>query len=303
MNAMTCHEVQEQLDLLAAAEIDPPMRDALENHLRQCEACAARYAESQRMLGLLDLQFRQDGLERLQRRIEEEARPRRNRRFFSRFNSVVGLVAALVLIALGLIWWLPRDTVDRPKVGVEFALLVRAGKDKPEIAPRMPATLKNKPEDAVATVALAERDGAAFRQELKQAQRDGKLPLPPVVSLELVLVNTGKLSVEVRLGDANAQLTLEVAGDGVVRVAAPDAETPQSLRPQTLQLEPGAEHVLQIERLVAGSPGKLEYIYLTEPGEFTLTPRLQLTADAVPITVTGTKMRIKVGNQAGVLPR
>jgi anti-sigma factor RsiW len=47
MNAMTCQEVESQLDLLAAGECDPPLREALQAHLQQCPTCAARYAESQ----------------------------------------------------------------------------------------------------------------------------------------------------------------------------------------------------------------------------------------------------------------
>jgi hypothetical protein len=302
MNAMTCQDVQEQLDLLAAGECEPPIRDALTRHLQQCQACAARYAQSQRVLGLLDMHFKQDGLERLQARIEAEAQPRRKRRFAAPFIGGFGLVAAVLLIAVGLSWWLLRDGTDQKGPGPEFALLVRPGPVKPEIVPQPPAPLKAKDVEAVAVVALAERNGDAARRELLKAQRGGKLPFPPAVSLELVLVNTGKLPVEVRLGDATANLALDLTGDGVLRMPAPDAETPESLRPRTLQLEPGNELVLHIDRLVAGSPGKLEYIYLTEPGELTLTARLHLTAGGQPVTVTGKAVRIKVGNQTAVLP-
>jgi hypothetical protein len=45
---------------------------------------------------------------------------------------------------------------------------------------------------------------------------------------------------------------------------------------------------------VAGAPGKLDYLYLTEPGEFTLTPRLRLTADGQPLTLQGKAVRINV---------
>jgi Putative zinc-finger len=302
MNAMTCQEVHEQLDLLAAGEVDPPTRNALENHLRVCEPCAARYNESQRVLSMLDRHFKQEGLERLQQRMEEAARPRRQTRIFTRFNGVVGLAAALILIAVGLIWWLPKDGPNGKGPGAEFALLVRTSKEKLEIAPPLPAALKDKPGDAVAVVAIGKSEAVVLRRDLKQAQRGGKLPLPPAVSLELVLVNTGKLPVEVRLGDAAAQLSLELAGDGVIRVPAPDADTPDSLRSQTLQLDAGKEHVIPIDRLVAGSPGKLEYIYFTEAGEFTLTPTVRLTADGLPVIVTGAKVRIKVTNAPVVLP-
>ena len=67
-------------------------------------------------------------------------------------------------------------------------------------------------------------------------------------------------------------------------------------------MEPGKQLTLQIDRLVAGSPGKLEYLYLTEPGEFTLTPRLRLTADGQPVTVKGAAVRIKVKRQLAEPP-
>ncbi len=298
MNAITCQDVQEQLDLLAAGECDPPMRDALERHLQQCQACAAIYAESQRVLGLLDVHLGQGGLQRLQHRIAEQAQPRRQRRSLTPFIGGVGLVAALILIAVGLIWWLRQEGTDPKEAGPAFALLVRPGKNKLDIAVPWPAPapLDAKGNEAVAVVALAERKG------LLKAQRGGKLPLPPAVNLELVLVNTGKRPVEVRLGDDAAQLALDLAGDGVLRVPAPAADTPEPLREQSLQLEPSKELVLPIDRLVAGSPGKLEYIYLTEPGEFMLTPRLRLWADGAHVWVTGATRPIQVGKQPAKLP-
>ena len=41
MNTLSCHEVQEQLDLFAADACDPAVRAALESHLHECPACAA----------------------------------------------------------------------------------------------------------------------------------------------------------------------------------------------------------------------------------------------------------------------
>jgi hypothetical protein len=153
--------------------------------------------------------------------------------------------------------------------------------------------------EKVAMIALGSRGGAMFRRELEQAQRDGKFPLPPEISLELVLVNNGKRPVEVRLGKETPTLSLQVTGDGVVRMGAPKAqekEEPEFLRTQILQLEPGKKHTFHIDRLIAGSRGNLEYIYLTEPGEYTLTASLRLTADRQVVTVTGAPVRIKVRN-------
>jgi hypothetical protein len=135
-----------------------------------------------------------------------------------------------------------------------------------------------------------------LRRDLLQAQRQGKLPPPPAVSLELVLVNSGNRSVQVRLGDAAPTLSLAIKGDGVVRMPAPDAATPRFLQRQTLHLGPGERHVVSIDRLIAGSRDKLEYVYLTEPGDHMLTAQLRFTADGRLVTVTGTPVRIKIGD-------
>jgi hypothetical protein len=310
MNAMTCEEVQEQLDLLAAGECDPPTKDALEQHLGVCPACSASYAQSQRLLGLLDLHWNDQGVERLRQRIEQQARPahqksgsqtqfgnqRRVRPFIHRSVAV----AALFLIAVGLMLWAPIWDTDRRGSGPALALLVHARKEiqAPELDKHQ-ELVKGHAAQKVMVIPLAARGGAAFRRELDQAQRDGRLPLPSEISLELVLVNTGKRPVEVRLGDETPTLSLELTGDGVVRMSAPKAqkqEEPDFLRTQALQLEPGKKHIFHIDRLIAGSRGNLEYIYLTEPGEYTLTASLRLTADGHVVTVTGTPLRIKVRN-------
>jgi len=290
---MTCQEIEELLDLLAAGECDPATREAMESHLRQCDTCAAKFAESQRVQGLLDVQLNQGGLERLQQRISEHAQPRRQARLVGPFLRRAGLVAALVLIAIGLIWWIPRDPGG--KAPPEFALLVRGEKIDVEVEMKTPANLAK---DAAAVVVIQKPARAVdLKSELMQAERDGKLPLATAAPLELTLVNNSDQSVEIKLGDANAKLSYEISGQGVLRFAAPKAELPAPLRAQTLQMEPGKSLVFHIDRLVAGSPGKLENLYLTQPGEFMLTPNLRLTADGHAVTVKGETVRIKVEHQ------
>jgi hypothetical protein len=326
MNAMTCEEVQEQLDLLAAGECDPPTKDALEQHLGACPACSASYAQSQRLLGLLDLHWNDQAVERLRQRIEQQARPAHqksgsqaqlgnqsrnqlgnqsriqfgNQRRVRPFIRQAVAVAALFLIAVGLMLWAPIWDTDRKGSEPALALLVHARKEIQAPEPdKHQELVKGHAAEKVAIIALGSRGGAMFRRELDQAQRAGKLPLPPEISLELVLVNTGKRPVEVRLGEETPTLSLELTGDGVVRMSAPKAQKPEEpdfLRTQALQLEPGKKHILHIDRLIAGSRGNLEYIYLTEPGEYTLTATLRLTADGNVVTVTGTPVRIKVRN-------
>jgi anti-sigma factor RsiW len=320
MNAMTCEEVQDQLDLLAAGECDPPTKDALEQHLGACPACSASYAQSQRLLGLLDIHWNDRGVERLRQRIEQQARPAPQQpgqqpgsqtQFGNQSQTQFGnrgrirpfihrsiAVAALFLIAVGLMLWAPIWDPDRKGSEPALALLVHARKEIQAPEPEKHQDLaKGQASEKVAIVALASRGGAMFRSELDQAQRAGKLPLPPAISLELVLVNNGNRPLEVRLGEEKPTLSLEVAGDGVVRMSAPKAqekEEPEFLRTQALQLDAGKKHTFHIDRLIAGSRGNLEYIYLTEPGENTLTASLRLTADGQVVTVTGAPVRIKV---------
>jgi hypothetical protein len=301
MNPMTCEAVQEQLDLLAAGACDPPTRAAIEQHLSRCLDCTARYAESQHLVGLLDLHWNQAALERLRQRVEQEVRPPRPPRPKRSFAPLVGgaaCAAAVILLAVGLVWWLPVRDANRKADEPQFALLVRAGEGPVKLVPplRDSAAPGNKGLEAMAVRVPGSKNGEALRKELLQAQRDGDLPPPPAVSLELTLVNNGERAVEVRLGDASPTLTLEVPGDGILRIPAPGAEVPAFLRPRSLRLGPGESSVISIDRLVAGSAGELEYIYLTEPGEYPVTARLHLTADGQALTVTGTPVRIKVGD-------
>src|SRR5262245_25068992 len=97
MNAMTCEQVQKQLDLLAAGACDGATRQTLERHLEACRACAAGYAASQRLLGLLDLHLNPAGVDRLRRRIDTEARRPRRGWFV---NVVRGAVAAAALVLI-----------------------------------------------------------------------------------------------------------------------------------------------------------------------------------------------------------
>jgi hypothetical protein len=299
MNAMTCPQVQEQLDLLAADACDPSTRQALEDHLKQCPECTSQFQESRRLLTLLDLHWNQDAVERLHERIEQQAR-QSLRRFFTPFVRRLSAAAALLLIALGVIWWFPKNDGgqhDQPEFEPEFALLVRPDEQQ-RLAPlaKNAIPLNEKRLEAVAVHVRAEMKGEAFRNILAEAQREGKLPEPPLVPLALTLVNSGKRPVHVQLGDAITELTLELQGEGVVRIPAGETTKATFLEPQKFDLGPGAQHILHIDRLIAGSLGRLEYVYLTEAGEYTLTPRLRLTADNRAVTVIGETVRIKVGN-------
>jgi hypothetical protein len=301
MNAMSCQQVQEQIDLLAAGECDAALEAALLEHVHRCATCTARYTEAQRLVAMLDLQWSEAGMDRLRQRIEHEARAQRRQRRFPAFTRGLVAAAAILLVSaglFGLLW-----NYDPGTTGPQLALLVHPERERlrieiplvPGRAPG-PAPAKEKTE----AMALPQPGGASLRQSLLQAQRDGKLPPPPAAALELVLVNSGKQHVDVHVDDA-ATLILHVQGPGVMRIPAPAAaETPALLQAARFKLAPGEQRVLRLDRLVAGSRGNLEYIYLTEPGEYTLMPRLELQVNGMPLTAVGEPVRLAVESPPSV---
>jgi hypothetical protein len=294
MNTLTCEQVEEQLDLLAAGECDRPTRRAVEAHLESCPACTASCAESQRIQGMLDLHWNEAGRqEQLRRRIDEADRAaRRPRPRVLPFVNRVASLAALLLVTFGLALMLPNW--KEPAPGGGLALLVKGdGVQKvrggpavgPEHALADAATARFAKKEVVLALPEAER-GEEARHRLRNLQSKGELPPPPPVGLELELKNTGVRPLEVRLGGDESDLSLDVKGPGVLRLPAPSREAPPLLRPQTLRLAPGASHLLPLERLIAGSRGHVEYVYLTEPGEYPLTVRLPVKVNGEPAELT-----------------
>jgi hypothetical protein len=302
MNAMTCHEVETQLDLLAAGECDRPTRRAVESHLDHCAACAASFAESQRLLGLLDRHWDETGPDRVRQRIEQDERQARRRYVVLPIVRRAAALAALFLVTLGLALWLPPSTKEATQPELQLAALEihdrEAMKMAPEIAVRVMdhhETRFKEPKVEVLTITLAPgQSGEAFREELRRAQSIGKLPLPTVVPLMLTLTNVGERPVELRFTDAGTELSLDVRGTSVVRLTANGAAEPTFFHPPPLRLAPGGVSTFRIDRLIAGTRGRLQYIYLTEPGEYDLAVRLQATVDGRSATVTSRTVRINV---------
>jgi|ERR1043166_6133574 hypothetical protein len=293
MNAMTCNEVQEQLDLLAADACEPAVRTALESHLRDCKACAAVFAESQRVTGLLEIYFNDNAIERLRQRTEQPARPVRQRAWpFVRGGLAA---AAVVLVAIGLVWWSPSN--NEARFEPTFAMVVHARKVD-DIVPgpeKLPAALKTQNAEVMVAIPQTVR-GDDFRESLIKAKRAGKLLLPPAVSLDMELVNTSKRTVEIRPGESI--LELDVGSNGVLRMDVPNAEEPDFLHPATVQLDQGEKYIIRIDRLIAGSRGKLEYVYLTKPGDYELTARLRINVAGKTIVVSAPPVRIGVVTQS-----
>ncbi len=276
---MTCREAEQYLDLLAAGACDEPERQAVERHLKSCPACAAGYAEGRRLLGLLDLHWNEAGLDRLRQRIEAEAR-RRPRAVVLPFVRRVQALAAMILVLLGLGAVLSQVRV--PAMSGKLELVAQAAAPQPE---------------AMAIVRGAKSATAPLQDRLLQARHDGKLPPPAAVALALTIRNSGSRTVEVRLGETEPVLELDVQGKGVVRVAAPAAEVPAFLRPRALLLAPGQEYIFRMDRLIAGSPGRLEYLYLTQPGAYTVTPTLRALVNGAAVSVSSEPVSVQHSQQ------
>jgi hypothetical protein len=297
MNTLNCRQVDEQLDLVAAGVCDGPTRQALERHLVSCATCADRYAESQRLQGLLALHWNAVALQRLRQRIEREAVAGR-RRLVLPWVRRAAAVAAVLLVTFGLVLLLPRGEPPGEAPRLTLAVLVAStegpqSKGSPETVARVPAKLA--PGAMMAMIQQADgQTGAAFREELTRAQQAGKLPLPPRVPLELALTNSGTRPVEVELGGT---LGLDVEGKGVVRLSAEQAAPPDYLHPQTRWLAAGARWTVPVDRLIAGTPGRLEYIYLTEPGDYTVMARLSVRAGGREQMLTSPSVSVQIKGQ------
>ena len=276
---LTCTEVRDQLDLLAADACDPQTRVVLERHLHSCPACAEQLTESRRLMGLLDLQLNDSGLERLRQRVDVQARPARKTRWFAPTLRRALAAAALILIALGLGVWMPTaDSEPR------FSLVVDQQQAKVRIEPGM--------QEAKALLATRGKD---LRARLLKAKDEGKLPMPPAIDLELALVNDSRRPIEVRLGDAVTRLTLDIDGDGVIRIPVTMVPLPEFLKPRLLRLQPGERHVVRVDRLIAGSTNELEFIYVVESGEYLIDATLRVTADRKAISVKAPPTRVRIG--------
>ena len=290
MNTLTCEQVEEQLDLLAAGECDRPTRRAVEAHLESCPACSASYAESQRVQGMLDLHYNEaERQERLRRRIDEADRAARRRRVLPFVNRVAAL-AALLLVTFGLALLLPNW--KEPAPGGGLALLVKGDgvqnvRGGPAVGPEhalADAAAARFAKEVVLALPQADR-GEEARHRLRNLQSKGELPPPPLIRLELELKNTSVRPLEVRLDGDELNLSPDVKEPEVLRLPAPRRATPL-LEPQSLRLAPGASHSLSFERLIAGRPGHVEYVYLTEPGKYPLTIRLRVRVNGEPTELT-----------------
>ncbi|MBA4066435.1 MAG: hypothetical protein C0501_22525 [Isosphaera sp.] len=159
--------------------------------------------------------------------------------------------------------------------------------DKKDARPALPVTLT--------VVSKADKyvfDGggltpAEYKKALEERAKniakgaDVKAPKPLAVDLVLVLKNTGKDKLVLFVGGDPNVFTLELAGGaGVVTMPNPVAFTEEFRAPRAVALEPGGTYEVPVKVLADGHRGLSRLVFWTGPGEYKLTAKYVLAADA-----------------------
>jgi hypothetical protein len=289
MTPFTCNQVEEQLDLFAAAECDAPTSAAIDRHLADCPSCAGKVEESRQLLGLLGLRLREpDRLRQLQASVRAESR-RQRRPVVLLFLRRYGAAAAMLLLTIGLMGRLaPGLSSDREGIAGPTAMLspspvglapghraafemvqVEKGGNPP--APKHDGQLSR-----LAIVPPLAKKGTELREELRVGLAAGRLP-PPTVDLELLLVNSGPSDLTLSINE-RTEVEIDLQGPGVITLPATAAESGLPIPPQTLPLPAGQQRGVRLTRLESVSPLGRWFSYWTEPGEYELRVRLRTAA-------------------------
>jgi hypothetical protein len=313
MNPLTCSQVEEQIDLFAAAECDGTTTAAIERHLAACRSCAGKVETARQLLGLLDLRSQEpELLRRLRAKVEIEAHRRRRPTVVPRFVRRFSAAAALCLVTFGLAGSLERHlSPDHPgdsePITSSLAPATRlAQEDMAPAAVRLvpkkegpPAPPQHAQAGRTTIVEGMAKSGAVFREELRAGLAAGRLS-PQRVDLELYLFNPGPGDLTLTINE-RTEVEIDLRGPRVVIFKASAAASQPPIPAQTIHLPAGQGQVVRFTRLVSVSPRGASYSYWTEPGEYELrvrlwTEALQGTEGATrrPVTVTVTSQPIKI---------
>jgi hypothetical protein len=269
MNTPGCDDVAHLIDLFAADECGPNEARAVRAHLDECDACRDALAESHRLVGLLDIHFREPAaMSRLAGKLKAEARrgtsslPRILS--FHRFAAVAALL--LVTFGLGLLLMTPPGAAPRQS-GLQLALA------EPEVR-AVPAPPEHGPREMVKMLELS-RDVKAMLT--READKPDHWPLPPRVDLDMVVSNPGTMPAEIEVGGPGFRYEIDLKGPARVRRHSPDRPEYVPFPPGDMTIKPGGSLRLRLERLAAQVGGRVWYLY-PGAGEYTLRVRLKATA-------------------------
>jgi hypothetical protein len=219
----------------------------------------------------LDWHYRTDaGLKRLQARLRQEARKPRVPAFVRRFASV----AALLLVLFGLTSRLSSPDGEQPAIVPGVVALLEPEPGFPEhavvknltrdnLAP--PAVLQSRLAARTFMLNLAGRSPEEYRRELRAAG----LPRGPRVDLALEVRNDSTQPLVLHVGGERTLLRFDLRGPGTLTLFG-KGESPPFLEPRTVKLDPDASYYLPIPYLIGGRPDRLQGVYWTAPGRYTL---------------------------------
>ncbi len=287
MNPMTCHEVEEQIELFAAGECDAPTEAAIRGHMTGCPRCAKAESEARRFLDLMDVRLQEpDRLQRLLDRIEAESAPKpasipMTGRATPHRRSVLATrrqwfaLAASILLPIGIgIWLTPpaeQPASQQAQSDLTVALLPdRSARGHEKLV--APALANDKVSSEMALTFHLQAEGQStkkFRSDLVDAAFKGRPTPPPEVDLLLQVHNATDQPMRLLFDDPRAELRLYVSGPGALRLDGPrDADPFGGLR--IFDLPASSTKAFSITRLVGGSRRQPVYWYWTEPGDYRL---------------------------------
>jgi hypothetical protein len=230
----------------------------------------SRTLNDEELEATLDWHYRADaGLERLRRRLPTAGGRRVQVLHFARRLAAV---AALLLITIGLVGGLSPVPVAGPSQEVVAFLqhdLGLAGRVVPQhlaqekFAPVLPA------QEASVRTFFLDRDP----QPVRVTREGNRLPLGPRVDLTLEIRNRGPRPLTLQVGERTF-LRLDLNGPGtrtLVGSSTLDGKPPPFLTEQLVPLKPGASYFLPIPYLIGGQASRLQGVYWTAPGRYTLS--------------------------------
>jgi hypothetical protein len=162
-----------------------------------------------------------------------------------------------------------------------FALPLAARGDEPKQAD-LPLKAKLVAKKDTYKLDLDGKSGEEFRKILKDAEKAGKVPAPPMVDMVLEITNTSDQEVKFWVeGDPN-ELQLDVKGPNVVSLTPQKAFTADFRAAKVITLAAGKTHSIPITSLQYGFRGTSKYSYWTEPGEYTVTASYKTAISPAP---------------------
>jgi hypothetical protein len=304
MNAMTCNDVAEQIELFASGECDPPIAAAIRRHMTGCARCTKSEIEARQFLEMMDLRHQEpDRLQRLLDRIGEEEKAARWGQVETCATGRPALrMAASILLPIGIGIWLtpPAESPAPGRAGTELTIALladRSVRGQEKLVPAPPIDVL--PAEYTLTFAFEPggQTSKAYRAKLVEAAHKGELPAPPEVDLLLQISNPTNQPIRLRFDDPRAELRFSLTGPGVLRVNAPNNVDPfAGLR--ILETRAGSSEALPIRRLMGGSRQQPAYWYWTEPGDYRLRVLLRAPVESggktTLTTVSGPTISIRV---------